>query len=171
MTGILAAQSLLAWFVEQLAFIAMYQVALVAVMLTGNILTALLGCAGFFSYELAVRFLIDELKTMFFASYCSADARQWMQKSYLTPFAGFWDLLNHIWYRDEGRLCSYKNAGGWGRDVGVECILLLRRLQACLHSGFTAGAKQKAMSMPLHLHPSRVFWRLRWQCPLALLLA
>jgi len=163
MTGILAAQSLLAWFVEQLAFIAMYQVALVAVMLTGNILTALLGCAVFFSYELAVRFLIDELKTMFFASYCSADARQWMQKSYLTPFAGFWDLLNHIWYRDEGRLCSYKNAGGWGRAVGV--------LQACLHSGFTAGAKQKAMSMPLHLHPSRVFWRLRWQCPLALLLA
>ena len=75
MTGILAAQSLLAWFVEQLAFIAMYQVALVAVMLTGNILTALLGCAVFFSYELAVRFLIDELKTMFFASYCSADAR------------------------------------------------------------------------------------------------
>lgn len=65
MTGILAAQSLLAWFVEQLAFIAMYQVALVAVMLTGNILTALLGCAVFFSYELAVRFLIDELKTMF----------------------------------------------------------------------------------------------------------
>ena len=112
MTGILAAQSLLAWFVEQLAFIAMYQVALVAVMLTGNILTALLGCAVFFSYELAVRFLIDELKTMFFASYCSADARQWMQKSYLTPFAGFWDLLNHIWYRDEGQLCSYKNAGG-----------------------------------------------------------
>ena len=48
-----------------------------------------------------------------------------MQKSYLTPFAGFWDLLNHIWYRDEGRLCSYKNAGGWGRAVGVECILLL----------------------------------------------
>lgn len=125
MTGIMAAQSLLAWFVEQLAFIAMYQVALVAVMLTGNILTALLGCAVFFSYELAVRFLIDELKTMFFASYCSADARQWMQKSYLTPFAGFWDLLNHIWYRDEGRLCSYKNAGGWGRAVGVECILLL----------------------------------------------
>ena len=82
MTGIMAAQSLLAWFVEQLAFIAMYQVALVAVMLTGNILTALLGCAVFFSYELAVRFLIDELKTMFFASYCSADARQWMQKSY-----------------------------------------------------------------------------------------
>lgn len=65
MTGILAAQSLLAWFVEQLAFIAMYQVALVAVMLTGNILTALLGCAVLFSYELAVRFLIDELKTMF----------------------------------------------------------------------------------------------------------
>ena len=96
MTGILAAQSLLAWFVEQLAFIAMYQVALVAVMLTGNILTALLGCAVFFSYELAVRFLIDELKTMFFASYCSADARQWMQKSYLTPFAGFWDLLNLV---------------------------------------------------------------------------
>ena len=61
----MAAQSLLAWFVEQLAFIAMYQVALVAVMLTGNILTALLGCAVFFSYELAVRFLIDELKTMF----------------------------------------------------------------------------------------------------------
>ena len=44
----MAAQSLLAWFVEQLAFIAMYQVALVAVMLTGNILTALLGCAVFF---------------------------------------------------------------------------------------------------------------------------
>ena len=72
----MAAQSLLAWFVEQLAFIAMYQVALVAVMLTGNILTALLGCAVFFSYELAVRFLIDELKTMFFASYCSADAKK-----------------------------------------------------------------------------------------------
>ncbi len=34
-------------------------------------------------------------------------------------------MLNHIWYRDEGRLCSYKNAGGWGRAVGVECILLL----------------------------------------------
>ena len=152
----------------------MYQVALVAVMLTGNILTALLGCAVFFSYELAVRFLIDELKTMFFCQLLQCRCKTVDAKSYLTPFAGFWDLLNHIWYRDEGRLCSYKKCRRLGQGCGGRmyfCFLPVRRLQACLHSGFTAGAKQKAMSMPLHLHPSRVFWRLRWQCPLALLLA
>ena len=124
MTGIMAAQSLLAWFVEQLAFIAMYQVALVAVMLTGNILTALLGCAVFFSYEPAVRLLIDELKTMFFASYCSADSRQWMQKSYLTPFAGFWDMYSNVWYRD-GKLYGYGTAGSWGKAVCTGSLLFI----------------------------------------------
>ena len=89
----------------------------VAVMLTGNILTALLGCAVFFSYELAVRFLIDELKRCF-CQLLQCRCKTVDAKSYLTPFAGFWDLLSHIWYRDEGRLCSYKNAGGWGRVVG-----------------------------------------------------
>ncbi len=124
MTGILAAQSLLAWFVEQLAFIAMYQVALVAVMLTGNILTALLGCAVFFSYELAVRFLIDELKTIF-CQLLQCRCKTVDAKSYLTPFAGFWDLLNHIWYRDEGRLCSYKKCRRLGQGCGGRMYFLL----------------------------------------------
>lgn len=124
MTGIMAAQSLLAWFVEQLAFIAMYQVALVAVMLTGNILTALLGCAVLLGYEPCARILIDELKTVFLASYCSADSRQWMKKSYLTPFAGFWDMYSNIWYRD-GKLYGYGAAGSWGKAVCTGSLLFV----------------------------------------------
>ena len=39
---------MIAFFVNVLAFAAMYQLALVAVMLTGNALCALLGCAVLF---------------------------------------------------------------------------------------------------------------------------
>ncbi len=62
------AESVLAFLVNTLAFIAMYQVALLAVMLTGNILSALLGSFVLFVYEPVLRLLFGALKSSFFVS-------------------------------------------------------------------------------------------------------
>lgn len=119
-----AAQSMAAWAFQMLAFLAMYHVSLVAVMLTGNVLTALLGCAVLFSYEPAMRILYNHLKTMFYYSYCSADAERMMRLPWLSPFAGTIDLFERVCYRD-GYLVGVPGTGGLTWQFGIQTGLLV----------------------------------------------
>lgn len=95
MNAELLAGSVLAFFINMLAFTAMYHLALLAVMLVGNVLTALLGCGVFFVYEAVVRMLIKGLKSTFFVSFY--DDRM-SSLPWLTPFAGYMNFVNRIWY-------------------------------------------------------------------------
>lgn len=119
-----AAQSIAAWAFQMLAFLAMYHVSLVAVMLTGNVLTALLGCVVLFSYEPAMRILYNHLKTMFYYSYCSADAERMMRLPWLSPFAGTLDLFERVCYRD-GYLVGVPGTGGLTWQFGIQTGLLV----------------------------------------------
>lgn len=119
-----AAQSIAAWAFQMLAFLAMYHVSLVAVMLTGNVLTALLGCAVLFSYEPAMRILYNHLKTMFYYSYCSADAERMMRLPWLSPFAGTLDLFERVCYRD-GYLVGVPGTGELTWQFGIQTGLLV----------------------------------------------
>ena len=119
-----AAQSMAAWAFQMLAFLAMYHMSLVAVMLTGNVLTALLGCAVLFSYEPAMRILYNHLKTMFYYSYCSADAERMMRLPWLSPFAGTLDLFERVCYRD-GYLVGVPGTGGLTWQFGIQTGLLV----------------------------------------------
>lgn len=119
-----AAQSMAAWAFQMLAFLAMYHVSLVAVMLTGNVLTALLGCVVLFSYEPAMRILYNHLKTMFYYSYCSADAERMMRLPWLFPFAGTLDLFERVCYRD-GYLVGVPGTGGLTWQFGIQTGLLV----------------------------------------------
>ena len=119
-----AAQSMAAWAFHMLAFLAIYHVSLVAVMLTGNVLTALLGCAVLFSYEPALRALYDHLKTLFYHSYCAADSERMMELPWLSPFAGTLDLLGRVWYED-GYLVGFSGKRGLSWQFGMQVGLLI----------------------------------------------
>lgn len=118
-----AAQSMAAWAFQMLSFLAMYHVSLVAVMLTGNVLTALLGCVVLFSYEPAMRILYNHLKTMFYYSYCAADAERMMGLPWVSPFAGTLDLFDRVWYRN-GYLIGMSGARGLTWQFGIQTGLL-----------------------------------------------
>lgn len=119
-----AAQSMAAWAFQMLAFLAIYHVSLAAVMLTGNVLTALLGCTVLFAYEPALRMLYDQLKTMFYYSYCRADAERMMELPWLSPFAGALDLLGRVWYED-GYLVGFSGKRGLSWQFGMQAGLLI----------------------------------------------
>ncbi len=113
------AHSILAFVVNMLAYTAIYQVALLAVMLTGNVLTALLGCTVLFAYEYAVRFTYSQLKSAFFYSYCGADDRLLWQRPWISPFTGFLLFTEGTWYKD-GKLYGAKGIPGWGAPLMEE---------------------------------------------------
>lgn len=117
------ADSLIAYFVNLLAFIAIYQVALLAVMVTGNVMTALLGCGALFFYEFAFRYLIQGLKSLYFASYCRADADRWMERFWLTPLQGYGSFAGEIRYQNGG-IAGYGREAGWCSSLMGEVLTL-----------------------------------------------
>lgn len=122
----LLAGSVLAFFANMLAYTAMYQLALLAVFLTGNVLSALLGCGVLFIYEMVVRLLYGGLKTRFFVSYCSADLNRLSERPWFTPFCGYMELCDGIWYEGSavGGYNSYDYLfGNYGRMPWYEALL------------------------------------------------
>ena len=118
------AQSMIAFFVNVLAFAAMYQLALVAVMLTGNALCALLGCAVLFFYEGALRLLLSGLKSAFFFSYCSADRERLMDMPWVTPAIGYQDFCSRISY-EGGSVAGISGNSSWCGALLGEVLLLI----------------------------------------------
>lgn len=117
------AQSAVAFFVNILAFTAMYQLALVAVMLSGNALCALLGCAVLFFYEGAVRLLLSGLKSAFFFSYCSADKERLMDLPWLTPWIGYQDFCSRVLYQG-GSIIGMTGRDSWCGALLTEILAL-----------------------------------------------
>ncbi|MDO4291614.1 MAG: DUF6449 domain-containing protein [Eubacteriales bacterium] len=117
-----AAYSLVVWGMNLLAFTAMYHVALIAAMLTGNVLTAILGCSVLFLYESAARLLLDALKSMFYYSYCRADSDRLRESPWLTPFIGYLDFSGEIWYQGGGP--AVRDGSGWLGPLAREAALL-----------------------------------------------
>lgn len=124
MNAELMADSLLAFLVNMLAFTAMYQVALLAVMLTGNVLTALLGCGVLFLYEYGARLLFSTLKSQFFVSYCQADDTMLMNAPWLSPFIGYIHFCERVWYQGSS-IQGYSGETKWCQYLGKEVFLLL----------------------------------------------
>lgn len=135
----LMAGSVLAFFVNMTAFTAMYQVALLAVLLTGNVLTALLGCSVLFVYEWIVRILYGQLKSNFFASYCQADQARLDNLPWLSPFCGYLSFSDRIRY--QGNVISGYGQGAyfyrgysnenWCSALVSETLLLLLAVVLC----------------------------------------
>lgn len=121
--AVMLVQSFMAFLVNMLAFTAMYNLSLFAVMLTGNVLTALLGCSVLFFYEFVIRQIFSALKTMFFYSYCGIDDSRLMALPWLTPFAGYFHFCGRIWYRS-GNLHSYYGEGSFISALLTEVCLL-----------------------------------------------
>lgn len=128
----LLAGSVLAFFGNMIAFTAMYQLALLAVLLTGNVLTALLGCSVLFVYEWIVRVLFGELKSRFFISYCRADQNRLNDLPLFTPFCGYLNLGNRIQYEGSSisgygsyGYFSYVYETNWCSALFTEGLLLL----------------------------------------------
>lgn len=122
--AVMLAQSIIAFLINLLAFTAMYHTALLAVMLTGNVLTALLGCGVLFFYEMVVRLLYSGLKTMFFVSYCAVDDGKLMNLPWITPFIGFYGFCQKIWYQN-GKLHGYYGNLNWGKFLSAEVFVLV----------------------------------------------
>lgn len=124
MTAELMADSLLAFLVNMLAFTAMYQIALLAVMLTGNVLTALLGCSVLYFYEYALRLLIVGMKSTFFVSYCNADESRSMARPWITPLIGYLDFTDKVLY-ENGVIAGYSGVENWCGKLMEEVLILL----------------------------------------------
>lgn len=116
--------SLLAFLVNMLAFAALYQLAMIGVMLTGNVLTALLGCGVLFFYEVIARTLYSWLKSGFFMSYCWAEDQALFALPWMTPTASFFDFCAGIWYR-EGRLYGADGTPGNLAGQLLFCVIVL----------------------------------------------
>lgn len=121
--AVMLVQSFMAFLVNMLAFIALYNLSLLAVMLTGNMLTALLGCSVLFFYEFVIRQIFSTLKTMFFYSYCGVDDSRLMALPWLTPFTGYFRFCQQVWYRS-GSLYGYYGESRFSRALLTEVCLL-----------------------------------------------
>lgn len=129
----LLAGSVLAFFVNLLAFTAMYQLALLAVFMTGNALTALLGCGVLYVYEMVIRMLYGSLKSRFFVSYCNADQSRLSALPWFTPFCGYMNFCDKVQYKvsavggysSYGHLSSGYSETTWCQALLWEVLLLL----------------------------------------------
>lgn len=124
MNAELMSLSFLAFLVNMLAFAAMYHLALLAVMLTGNVLTALLGCGVLFLYEYGARLLFSALKTLFFVSYCRADDARLMNIPWISPFVGYLNFCGRVWYQGSS-IRGYSGGTKWCQYLGTEALMLL----------------------------------------------
>lgn len=85
--GVLSGKTILvalgAFLCNMIFFAAVYNLSVIAVMMTGNVLVTLLACGAFFMYEYMLRFLLDGMRSAFFRTYCSfADV---LDKSWTSP--------------------------------------------------------------------------------------
>lgn len=79
-SGKTAVCALAAYLSNLVFFLAVYNLTLIAVMMTGKMLVSLLAAAVFFLYEYGIRLLFDALRTIFFRTYCGmsdAAVRVW----------------------------------------------------------------------------------------------
>ena len=110
--GVLSGKTILvalgAFVCNMIFFTAVYNLSVIAVMMTGNVLITLLACGVFFMYEYMLRFLMDGMRSAFFRTYCSiADV---MDQSWTSPIftytLGLFSANNY-------------NTGGGSRYLGI----------------------------------------------------
>lgn len=111
LTVTIVADSAAAFLVNMIGFTAMYQLALAAVMLCGNLMTALLGCGVLFFYEAAARFLFTGLQGEFFTNYCSYAKSQYVDRIWLSPFMEYYVLSTQTYYSKGALVRSAQNSG------------------------------------------------------------
>lgn len=74
MTGRILVCALAAFVFNMIFFLAVYHLTLVAVMMTGNVLTGLLATGVFFFYEFLMRVLFNDMREIFFRTWCRMSA-------------------------------------------------------------------------------------------------
>lgn len=126
--------SLLAFVMNMLAFAALTQLSLLAVMLTGNTLTALLGSIVLFVYEGVIRILYQGYKTWFFVSYCNKDNLRLSSKAYFTPFFGYFQFSGRARFTADSAFPTFLGQNGW-LGMGKEALMLL--LAAAVFGGLS----------------------------------
>ncbi|MCR5716825.1 MAG: DUF6449 domain-containing protein [Lachnospiraceae bacterium] len=75
-----------------LVFLVVYHMTILAVMLTGNLIITLLGTATFLGYELMLRLILNEMHSLYFASYVTRYDQNVFEKSITTPFSAIYRL-------------------------------------------------------------------------------
>jgi len=163
-------QILLAFLMGLLNFTAVYQVALTAVMLTGNVLTALLGCSVFFFYEPLVRLLINGLKETYYVTYCSAESSRFMDKIYWTPAANGFLFFDYTGYSANGLICSaYGDSFLPAAKMGIQVLLYLLFIAVWGMAAYILYRKRKTESYgwAIAFQPAKGLIRVMLLIPLA----
>ncbi len=120
-----AVRSLLFFFCGLLFFLAVYNLALTAVMLTGNVLVTLLAILTFLFYEYGLRLLFDILRQTFFVTYSQAMSGV-ADGCFTSPL--------FIWLQGEnGFSCLLAGEGRYAGELAL--LLVLLAAQALLYGG------------------------------------
>ena len=94
---------------NMLFFTAVYNLSIMAVMLTGNVLVTLMGCSVFLLYEYMIRFLMDGMQSAFFRTYCSfgnTTSNSWTSPVF-TYLNGISDMSSYLWGNGSRYMVSF----------------------------------------------------------------
>lgn len=115
--------ALLMYLADFLFFLVCYNMALTALLLTGNVLTALLFSCVLFFYEYIVRSLFDGMRSSFFAAYC--DLSDVAGRAFSSPAVS--------WLTRGSGLLEYFSGNGGRYLASFGRLLLLTAVQAAVY--------------------------------------
>lgn len=148
-----------AFLCNMLFFTAVYNISLVAVMLTGNVLVTLLGCGVFFLYEYMIRFLIDGMMSAFFRTYCSigdGGVMSWTSP-FFTYLTGIENMSTYLWGGGSRYVGSFLEKLALtvlqSLVYGIAAYLLYRKRKAEAAGTAMAFAKSKSIIKLLLMIP------------------
>lgn len=129
-----------------LLYLAFYNITLIAVMMTGNLVVTCLAAAVFFLYEAFIRILIYMLGTGFFESYYSGTSNNGLEDLITSPFIIMFNLANKVSV-GYAEVMGYL-PGSLGANIAHLIILILVTgfLAYYLHGKRPAEASERAMA-------------------------
>lgn len=157
-------------------FIGIYQMAMTAAMLTGNVLAAVTGCAVLFAYEPVLRLLWDGCIGTFFVSVCRQHSSLLDRVPMLTPLAAMFRLWGGITAEDVfyGDMLWSGAGDPLSLSGGAQQMLVL--VLAALAFGFAAWRmyrmrRTEHYGEPVVFRPARYVLEILLLVPAALLMA
>lgn len=122
--------------VNVLYFLVFYAAAVLAVMLTGNLFTGVLGFAGIMSYGIIIKFAYSGLNSRFFDTLSTYSSG--MQENFLSPFLAYRRMI----YTGDEKILQY------GVLYGVIVLAVLLALDLWLYKIRPSESYHKAIAFP-----------------------
>lgn len=122
--------------VNVLYFLVFYAAAVLAVMLTGNLFTGVLGFAGIMSYGVIIKFAYSGLNSRFFDTLSTYSSG--MQENFLSPFLAYRRMI----YTGDEKILQY------GVLYGVIVVAVLLALDLWLYKIRPSESYHKAIAFP-----------------------